>query len=249
MIDLDRAECETLGWDSEFWGVKIASVVGDHLTPERVCSIEAWCTHNNVDCIYFLANVSDFTTTALATRSGFNLVDIRMTYSRSQADEVLTTDHSTVPVLRTREVAEDDVPTLERIARESYRDSRFYHDPKFPDAQCDTLYSTWIRRSCHGYAEAVLVAAAENSIAGFISCHLPAGSQTGSIGLVGVDSTARGGGIGKLLVASALRWFAHSGAARVDVVTQGRNLSAQRLYQRCGFVTSDVRLWFHKWYA
>jgi hypothetical protein len=31
-------------------------------------------------------------------------------------------------------------------------------------------------------------------------------------------------------------------------VTQGRNLAAQRLYQRTGFLIRDLQLWYHKWY-
>jgi len=32
------------------------------------------------------------------------------------------------------------------------------------------------------------------------------------------------------------------------VVTQGRNLAAQRLYQRNGFVTASLQLWYHRWF-
>jgi hypothetical protein len=33
------------------------------------------------------------------------------------------------------------------------------------------------------------------------------------------------------------------------VVTQARNVPAQRLYQKCGFITRSVELWFHRWSA
>ena len=46
---------------------------------------------------------------------------------------------------------------------------------------------------------------------------------------------------------SALDWFATQGVEKVTVVTQGRNGAAQRLYQRCGFVTGSIHLWYHKW--
>jgi dTDP-4-amino-4,6-dideoxy-D-galactose acyltransferase len=49
-------------------------------------------------------------------------------------------------------------------------------------------------------------------------------------------------------VNASLGWFAQHGCDRVQVVTQGRNLAAQRLYQRAGFLTADLKLWYHKWY-
>ena len=48
-----------------------------------------------------------------------------------------------------------------------------------------------------------------------------------------------------LVTCDALR---RSSARRITVVTQGRNARAQRLYQRAGFVTESVRLWFHRWF-
>jgi hypothetical protein len=31
-------------------------------------------------------------------------------------------------------------------------------------------------------------------------------------------------------------------------VTQGKNIAAQRLYQKNGFLIRDLQLWYHKWY-
>ena len=39
------------------------------------------------------------------------------------------------------------------------------------------------------------------------------------------------------------------GIDRVQVVTQGRNVRAQRVYQRCGFVSAQLQLWYHRWFT
>jgi dTDP-4-amino-4,6-dideoxy-D-galactose acyltransferase len=65
--------------------------------------------------------------------------------------------------------------------------------------------------------------------------------------LVGVSEKARGRGLGRELLINAIRWFSAEGVEVVTVVTQGRNVGAQRLYQRCGFTTRSAELWFHRW--
>jgi RimJ/RimL family protein N-acetyltransferase len=50
-------------------------------------------------------------------------------------------------------------------------------------------------------------------------------------------------------VAEALRWFAGRGTAEVTVVTQARNLAAQQVYQKAGFQTWAVQLWYHRWFT
>jgi len=71
----------------------------------------------------------------------------------------------------------------------------------------------------------------------------------GRIGLVGAGAEARGRGVARALVLAALSWFRSRGSERVQVTTQGRNIAAQRLYQRCGFLTHSVSLYYHKWYS
>jgi dTDP-4-amino-4,6-dideoxy-D-galactose acyltransferase len=82
---------------------------------------------------------------------------------------------------------------------------------------------------------------------GFVTCRLETG-QAGVIDLIGVDSQAQGQGIGRRLVNAAVAWFATEGCTHARVTTQGRNIRAQRLYQRSGFVTDVVRLWYHRWF-
>jgi ribosomal protein S18 acetylase RimI-like enzyme len=143
-----------------------------------------------------------------------------------------------------------DLDDLRAIARAGHCDTRFYRDRNFPPEMCNRLYETWIEKSCQGQADAVFVARLTGRAVGYVTCHLETNSDvaTGSIGLVGVALTAQRKGFGQALIETALCWFGEHGVERVTVVTQGHNVAAQRLYQRCGFATCDVRFWFHRWF-
>ncbi|HSN68965.1 MAG TPA: GNAT family N-acetyltransferase, partial [Thermoanaerobaculia bacterium] len=54
-------------------------------------------------------------------------------------------------------------------------------------------------------------------------------------------------GYGGVLIAAAVDFLGSEGATIVRVATQGRNEAAQRTYQRAGFVTDSIRLWYHWW--
>lgn len=141
----------------------------------------------------------------------------------------------------------DDVPALRAIARKNHTTSRFYFDPHFPTSLCDALYETWIDRSCTGYADAVFVAAIDNQPVGYITCHLD-DNDNGRIGLFGVKEEWRGISVGSELIGGSKSWFSSRGINYVKVVTQGRNYSAQRFYQRHGFFVEKVQLWYHRWF-
>lgn len=240
----DRNPCEILEWDTDFFGFCIAQVRGHTLTTETLEYTDAWCRESGVKCLYFLARADDPATTRLAEDNGFRLVDIRVTLEREPV-RLEDQEHRSVMV---RHVRGQDLSALQAIAENSYHESRFYFDPSFPTPLCDRLYKTWIKVSFEGYADAVLVAERDATPIGYVSCHLDEGSSRGKVGLLGVSDEMRGHGVGKSLVFAAIDWFKEQGAQRVLVVTQGRNVVGQRLYQRCGFLTGDVQLWYHKWY-
>ena len=239
-----NAVCEYLEWDSQFFGRRIARANISYLTEDLVAEIDAWCSSLGIDCLYFLAGSTDRQTARLAQVNEFRLVDVKLTLEL-QVGPTITGDSA---VSRVRSATEGDIPALRAIARTSHRDSRFYYDRNFPSHLCDELYATWIQRSCQGWATKVFVAGENEVIDGYVTCNLP-NRFSAQIGLVGVADVAQGKGIGSELVSYAVRWFAQEGVEKVTVVTQGRNVRAQRLYQRSGFVTRSVDLWFHRWFS
>lgn len=106
------------------------------------------------------------------------------------------------------------------------------------------MYQIWLRKSlATDYADTVVVADLDGLPAGYVTCHLNSPAGEGNIGLAGVAESARGKGCARDMVLRALKWFHEKGFDRCNVVTEGRNIPAQRLYQRCGFVTRSVELW------
>jgi ribosomal protein S18 acetylase RimI-like enzyme len=58
-----------------------------------------------------------------------------------------------------------------------------------------------------------------------------------------VDEQARGQGVGRALVEEALRIAAERGARSVDLTSRPERVSANRLYERLGFVRRDTNVY------
>lgn len=238
------APCFLLEWDSAFFGFRVAQVSGDVLSTTGGQAILEWSQAHAIRCLYFLANASSSETADAAHELGFKMVDLRIQFGLDKGRGTAT---ATKVKLRTARAA--DVPTLKSIARCAHRDSRFFFDSNFPRTRTEDLFSTWIATDCTGRANRAFVISGEDGMpVGYITCNLDKDSNTGRISLVGVAREARGKGFGKALVSSALEWFWSVGVEKVAVVTQARNLAAQRLYQAMGFRTEEVKIWYHRWF-
>jgi dTDP-4-amino-4,6-dideoxy-D-galactose acyltransferase len=234
--------CTYLDWDSSFFACRIARVNGHRLDEAKLSEVLVWCKTNRIDCLYFLADSDDAQTSALVGRNGFLNTDVRLTLERT----LTGSDHGGAPGDKVRLARREDLRALKAIARTGHRDTRFYFDLHFELAKCDLLYETWIEKSFSGFAQAVLVAEANAEPVGYITCS--AQGAESQIGLLGVAKKCHGMGLGKQLVESFLAWSVEKGVNRATVVTQGRNVSAQRLYQRMGFLTAEFQLWYHRWF-
>lgn len=255
--------CTYLEWDSQFFQRRIARLNRHRLDHATMAESAHWCRHQRIDCLYFLADSNDLETPRLAEANDFHLTDIRMTLEhavargstgvspvqRGERDARLSAEGAFIPGNSEgiRYAREDDLQALRTIARSSHHDTRFYFDGHFEREKCDLLYSTWIENSFRGFAQAVLVAESDGQPAAYLTCHL--NDQASQIGLVGVGEGHRGKGLATKLVRAFLSWSREQGARRALVVTQGRNLAAQRLYQRNGFITASMDLWYHRWFA
>lgn len=246
---MSHAPATFLEWDTQFFGKRIARVNGNLLTPDALPALREWCAANQVACLYFLADSGDALTIRTTEEAGFRLQDVRLTFMMQRPAALPAALPADDPV-QLRVSRPTDMNALRDTARHAYIHSRFYNDPRFTEEQCAALYDTWLMRSIDPddhYADITFVADINAQPVGYVACHLNVPTQTGTIGLVGVAEQARGQQVGQKLVLHALRWFWEQGMMQVQVTTQGRNIAGQRLYQRCGFLTQSMFLWYHLW--
>jgi ribosomal protein S18 acetylase RimI-like enzyme len=189
--------------------------------------------------MYLLADADDPGTLRLASARGFRFIDMRVTLI-AQTKEVQ-------PTSNIRPLRAEDIAYLSDLAARSHYDSRFYVDGRFSREACDQLFRTWIERSCgdRSFAGAVFVAELNDRPCGYITCTVK--GDYGEIGLIAVDERFRRRGLGQALLATGGHWFREQNAKTVGVVTQGRNISALRMYEQYGFLIESIRLWFHWW--
>lgn len=233
-------------WETAFFGISTARITVPRVTSENIAEILTECRAHNVRVIHYLADADDDDSLLAAEQAGFHLVDVRMTLEwKVSTVPVAPVVTQTEVVLRDYQVG--DLSRLDAIARTCYRHTRYYYDRNYPRELCGALYATWIAKSCQGDADRVIIADLNGIVVGFVTCHLHSNNTEGAIGLVGMSTEVRGLGIGHAMMNEAQRWFAKIGVCRVRVVTQTRNIAALALYQRCGFVTSEIGFWYHKW--
>jgi dTDP-4-amino-4,6-dideoxy-D-galactose acyltransferase len=234
--------CEFLPWDTAHFGIRIAKASVSYLDENVIENILYWCAIEGIKCLYFLTILEDQKTIRLVEENNFKLVDVRITLE-TQIRNVSTNNVSSL----ISPSKPEDISFLQRIAKVSHQNTRFYFDNNFPKLLCDYLYETWIEKSCKGYADKVFVARYNGKPVGYISCHEKE-TKEGVIGLFAVDKKYRGLGLAKQLINKSIEWFSMSGCQTISVVTQGRNIIAQNLYQKMGFMTKSVQIWYHKWF-
>jgi dTDP-4-amino-4,6-dideoxy-D-galactose acyltransferase len=234
-----------LPWDTEFFERQVAIASEASYTTRTFYEMLDAAKEAGTECLYLLVSAAGTHTLGLAQEAGSRLVDIRVTLTQWLAGGKHSDPDSQLVIRRAHE---EETNLLVRMASDCFTDTRFYRDPGFTKAQCDGLYRTWIEKSCQGWADVVLVSELDQDPVGFISCHLEEDGH-GKIGLVCVRGAARGRGAGRQLVNAALDWFEENAANRASVVTQGSNIAALQLFQRCGFAVTSIDVWFHKWFT
>ncbi len=238
------ALAKTLDWDSRFFGVNVAYVSCLHLSENIYKAISRYVVDNNIQLIEYLCNCHDRRSVLIAEKEGFTFVDIRLTFIKE-----LENIKPVVPAndFVFRKATEEDVHKLEMMAGQIYTKSRYFFDDKFGANKAQEFYESWIRKAVRGEFDDECWCLTEGElIVAFCSVRY-AQSKSAQIGLIGVHEAFVGRGIGRRMVERVIEMLAEKGIAELTVVTQGRNYSAQNLYQSVGFRTKETQLWYHKW--
>jgi dTDP-4-amino-4,6-dideoxy-D-galactose acyltransferase len=227
---------EQLQWDSKHFGCAVARVKEPETADRIAAAVEA-ADRDGVRCLTALIDAGQTAALTRAEELGFRCYDVRIELDRPVATESPGEED-------VHPASADDMDRLEPISRTSFTDSRFYADPNFPDELAGELYVIWLRR---GLAENDRLLLTTPEREGFVLCHLDGETRQGTIELIAVAPGREGTGIGDRLVRGADLAYARAGMTLARVVTQGRNIPAQRLYQRHGYRTRGVGYWLHRW--
>jgi dTDP-4-amino-4,6-dideoxy-D-galactose acyltransferase len=229
-----------LPWDSEFFDRKTGIILPPVLDTNHLASLLSEMRTAGYILVYWSADrICDSDLDPL----GGKLVDKKTTFGI----DLEKVDLKKIPPPNTQPFTSGmPISRLEDLALASGEYSRFTVDPKFSYREFASLYRTWMQKSISGeLADDILVITHENEIAGMVT--LSEKDQVGSIGLIAVDANFRGKKYGQQLVYDALRWFLGKGCRAAQVVTQGDNLPACKLYKKCGYDVLSTTFYYHFW--
>ena len=230
---------EELRWDSEFFGFPIARINAPGLSGAELSAAISECRSRGIQCAYLLCAGDAAARVTSAVRLGFRLIDLRVTLDGKVSPTAARAGGA-------RRAESEDLPELARLARTAFEHSRFFVDGRFPRERVEDLFERWMERDVESANGVVAVSERAGKRAGFASGSIESDGSA-RVGLVGVAPGFRGLGVGREVVTGLLAFLAERGAGKVSVVTQGRNHTALRLYEECGFRTSSIGIWLHWW--
>lgn len=132
---------------------------------------------------------------------------------------------------------------LKLLAIQSGHESRFRKDsllsPLF-----EKMYITWIEQCIkRKLADVVLVHKINSHIKAFVTLQIQ--KKTGIIGLIAVDESLRGQGVGTSLINASVNWLFNQGCTNMEVATQSENIGACRFYEQSGFYIKEKKYIYH----
>jgi dTDP-4-amino-4,6-dideoxy-D-galactose acyltransferase len=231
---------EILDWDSNFFGFKVARINLDHTSPVDLDGVFEEIKKERVRLVYLSSPVRLNNDQSISLNYSGVFVDEKITYVKDIEEACYNCEN----IIKFEQLE----PTSQMIslAYESGVYSRFKVDDKIGSEKFEELYKLWIENSVNkSIASDVLIYSKNSQILGLIT--LGEKNSVGDIGIVSVDARARGIGIGKELIYSAISLFEKNGYSKVQVVTQGDNIPACKLYERCGFNVEKVEYLYHYW--
>ena len=235
-----KHQVEILTWDSNFFNIKVGRIKDINAASVKFKNVLGELKILGIELSYYSAPRLLNNIESTSAFYEFNLVDKKTTFIKKI--EKINSNNKLVSEY------DSDYPEdkLINLAIQSGIYSRFNIDRKIDRIKFEELYKEWIINSVNKkLAKEVLVYKNKGVIEGFVTL----GEKLGvaDIGIIAVDEYSRGKGIGKILMTAAENWFANNHYNHIQVVTQGDNLPACKLYEATGYKIKSVEYFYHLW--
>lgn len=227
---------EHLGWDSNFFNLKIGKCHFDTPTIDSLDKLLEQKKRDRYDLIYIFIDKPNDITLDWLRENGGRLVDEKVVYERSS----ICNNHS---YGRIEEYDGPCTDVLLELAIASGHKSRFKADTLLR-CRFEDFYTIWIKKSIDKIlADKIFVFKEQSIIKGFVTIKIK--EDIGQIGLIAVSEDQRGKGIGGLLIDACDSWLIEQNIKKHQVVTQKQNVGACILYEKKGFIVKEIQTIFH----
>ncbi len=220
-------------WDSNFFNIKIGEVtnISDEIVSQMISE--------NYDLIYiFLRLTNEKVLNELLNETNAKIVDTKVVFKKN-----ISTLDENVNFFEFNST--DSFDQLEKLSIESGHKSRFKLDNNFKKGKFEELYKIWIQKSIEKDEIKVFVYRENKKLAGFVTVEIKNG--IGAIGLIAVDNSLRGNGIGRKLVSQVEAFLIKSKVNVLEVATQLDNIEACAFYNNLGFEIKETINIYHLW--
>lgn len=236
-----------LPWDTEFFNFPVAQFTVPRINDRIISEVLSFCDINSIRLLQYKCDCHDRNSVLLAEKNRFHFADIRMTFE-NRLEARKETDSEPNGEISFAIAQNDHIEKLMDIATDIHLLSRYYFDTNFPRDKVREFYRSWVRKAVLGtFDHLAYIICVDGEPAGFCTIRFRT-ADLATIGLVGIDHKQAKNGLGILLIEHVLNEVAKKGIALIEVVTQGRNYSAQRLYQKTGFMIKSTELIYHRWF-
>lgn len=220
---------EYLNWDSDFFKINIWKI-----TSENILDINGISFDNGLTYFFSKDQISEFDP---------YLKDVKITYRKKIPTNTIHVYDQCIHSIFNKNIISDQ---LLNLTYQSGEYSRFNKDLNLPQRKFFELYKLWISNSVKGIlSDEVLVYEVNEDIVGFIT--MKNINSVCKIGLIAVDTTKRGMGIGKKLMNAVDLWAFKNNCKEVVVETQEENLVACNFYEKLDFVINKKDYIYHIW--
>lgn len=233
-------------WDAQLFGFPIATLNTDKFNANTLSEIQNDIRDKNIRMLQYLCACDDIESIHHAENVGFHFIDIRYTFQKILSAQTIFPEKKID--IEFGLATETHIPELLKISAGLYKDTRYYADQYFPRDKVSTVYDTWISNAVHGKFDHLCYCLfIHNQPIAFCTVRF-LDEKTCSWGLLGVAEEHQRKSLGSYLLQSVIADLWQRGFQEIRVVTQGKNIAAQRTYQGLGFKTLSLELWYHKWF-
>lgn len=227
-----------LDWDSDFFHFNICRIQGLIGNVEDLRAINLEMNEREFKLAYY-SSIQELKNENIDSLE-ISLVDKKTTYVKK-----INTDLKHHPLISSYK---SDFPSnkIINLAIQSGIYSRFNVDEKIGKDKFEELYRLWIIKSVNReIANEVIIYNYDDDIAGYLT--IGEKNNRADLGMGAVDSKYRGKGIGKVLFENAEKWASDQGYEYIQIVTQGDNIPACKLYEKLGYSADSMEYFYHIW--